>query len=133
MSNATYTVTGNAGDNVAVSNVLYQLNNTGWNPATPANQWTNWTAPVTLIQGSNTIQAYAVDTSGNVSTTNTVIFDYIVSAVLTVNTNGSGTVSPNYNGGWLQIGQNYAMTAKAGNGFCLRQLDGQPPQPTEQP
>jgi hypothetical protein len=119
VSNANYTVTGTAGDNVAVSNVWYQLNNTGWNPAIPANQWTNWTAPVTLVQGSNTIQAYAVDTSGNVSTTNTVIFDYIVSGVLTVNTNGKGTVSPNYNGGWLQIGQNYAMTATAGSGFAF--------------
>ena len=117
VSNAFYTVTGTARDNVAVSNVLYQLNNTGWNPATPANQWTNWTAPVTLIQGSNTIKAYAVDTSGNVSTTNTVIFDYIVSGVLTVNTNGNGTVSPNYNGAWLQIGQNYSMTASPASGF----------------
>ena len=119
VGNAYYTVTGTAGDNVAVSNVWYQLNNTGWNPATSANQWTNWTAPVTLIQGSNTIQAYAVDTSGNVSTTNTVIFDYIVSGVLTVNTNGKGTVSPNYNGTWLQIGQNYSMTATAAAGFAF--------------
>ena len=119
VSNSFYTVTGKAGDNVAVSNVLYQLNNTGWNPATPANQWTNWTAQVTLIQGSNTIKAYAVDTSGNVSTTNTVIFDYIVSGVLTVNTNGNGTVSPNYNGAWLQIGQNYSMTASPAAGLAL--------------
>jgi hypothetical protein len=119
VSNANYTVTGTAGDNVAVSNVWYQLNNTGWNPATPANQWTNWTAQVSLVQGSNTIQAYAVDTSGNVSTTNKVIFDYIVSGVLTVNTNGNGTVSPNYNGAWLQIGQNYSTTATAGSGFAF--------------
>jgi hypothetical protein len=117
VSNANFTITGTAGDNVAVSNVLYQLNNTGWNPATPANQWSNWTAQVTLIQGSNTIQAYAVDTSGNVSTTNTVIFNYIVSGVLTVNTTGNGTVSPNYNGAWLQIGQHYSMTATAAAGF----------------
>ncbi|MGO8835946.1 MAG: beta strand repeat-containing protein [Limisphaerales bacterium] len=121
VSNAFYTVTGKAGDNVAVSNVLYQLNNTGWNPATPAsaNQWSNWTAQVTLVQGSNTVQAYAVDTSGNVSKTNSVIFDYVVSAVLTVNTNGTGTISPNYNGAWLQIGQNYSMTATAGTGFSF--------------
>jgi hypothetical protein len=119
VSNSTFTVTGTASDNVAVSNVLYQFNNTGWNPATPANQWASWTAQVTLVQGSNTIQAYAVDTSGNVSITNTVIFDYIVSAVLTVNTNGNGTVSPNYNGAWLQIGQNYSMTATAAAGFAF--------------
>jgi len=121
VGNASYTVTGTAGDNVAVSNVWYQLNNTGWNPATPVsvNQWSNWTAQVILVQGSNTVQAYAVDTSGNVSTTNTVIFDYIVSGVLTVNTNGNGTVSPNYNGAWLQIGQNYSMTATATAGFAF--------------
>ena len=120
VSNSFYTVTGKAGDNVAVSNVLYQLNNAGWNPATAAsaNQWSNWTAPVTLTQqGSNTIQAYAVDTSGNVSKTNTVIFDYVVSAVLAVNTNGNGTISPNYNGALLQIGANYSMTVTASAGF----------------
>ena len=121
VGNASYTVTGKAGDNVAVSNVLYQLNNTGWNPATPAsaNQWSNWTAQVTLVQGSNTVQAYAVDTSGNVSTTNTVIFDYILSAPLQVQMTGLGSISPNYSNAWLEIGRNYSITSTPASGFVF--------------
>ena len=94
VSNGLYTVTGKARDDVAVSNVLYQLNNGGWNPATTTNQWTNWSVQVPLIQGSNTVQACAVDTTGNVSPTNKVIFDYLVSAILTVTTNGLGGLQP---------------------------------------
>jgi alpha-tubulin suppressor-like RCC1 family protein len=119
VSNASYTVTGKAGDNVLVSDVWYQLNNTGWNLASSTNHWTNWTAVVTLTPGTNIVQAFAVDTSGNVSTTNSVSFVYVLSAVLTVQTNGNGTISPNYNGALLQIGQNYSMTATAASGFAF--------------
>jgi hypothetical protein len=81
LSNAVFTVTGKAGDNVAVSNVFYSLDNSGWSNAVTANKWTNWTAQVTLTPGTNTVAAYAVDTSGNVSKTNTVSFVYVVSVV----------------------------------------------------
>ena len=119
VSSAAFTVTGTAGDNAGVSNVSYQLNHSGWSVAPTANRWTNWTAAVTLTPGTNTLQAYAVDTSGNVSTTNNVAFVYVLNAVLTVHTNGNGTVNPNYNQALLQIGQNYSMTATAGTGFAL--------------
>ena len=42
-----------------------------------------------------------------------------VSTVLTVNTNGNGTVNPNYNGVLLQIGNTYSMTASNGPGFAF--------------
>ena len=87
--------------------------------AATANRWTNWTAAVTLTPGTNTLQAFAVDTSGNVSTTNSVNFVYVLNVVLTVRTNGNGTVNPNYNRSLLQIGQNYSMTATAGAGFAF--------------
>ena len=116
-SNAVFTVSGKARDNVAVANVFYSLNGSGWAPAVTANNWSNWTAQVTLVPGTNTIQAYAVDTAGNFSTTNKASLVYILSAPLTVSTNGNGTVSPNYNGALLQIGANYSMTATASAGF----------------
>src|ERR1039457_234138 len=116
-SNAVFTVSGKARDNVAVANVFYSLNGSGWAPAVTANNWTNWTAEVTLTPGANTIQAYAMDTVGNFSTTNKVSLVYILSASLTVSTNGNGTISPNYNGALLQIGANYSMTATASAGF----------------
>jgi hypothetical protein len=116
-SNAVFTVTGKSGDNVAVAGVFYSLNHSGWSNAAPVNNWSNWTAQVTLVPGTNTIMAYAVDSSGNVSATNTVNFVYILSAVLTVNINGGGTVVTNYNGELLQIGQTYSITARTNAGF----------------
>jgi hypothetical protein len=76
-SNAVFTVTGTVADSVPVSNVLYQINGSVWNPATTANQWLNWTAQVTLTPGTNTIQAYAIDTAGSVSATSQVAFNYV--------------------------------------------------------
>ena len=117
VSNASYTITGTAADTVAVTNVFYTLNSSGWTPATTANNWTTWSAPVNLTLGTNTIAAYAVDTNGNFSLTNQVSLDCVLYTVLTVQTNGHGTVSPNYNGAWLQLGQSYAMTATASAGY----------------
>ncbi len=118
VSNAAITVSGKTSDKVEVTNVWYQLNGAGWNPAATANGWTNWTAGVTLTNlGANSLQAYAVDSSGNPSLTNTVKFAYAPTAPLTVQVTGLGTVTPNYNGKWLKVGAQYSMTAKAGKGF----------------
>jgi len=123
-SNGVFTVTGKASDNVAVSNVWYSLNNAAWtNPAT-ANNWSNWTATVNLIAGTNTIQAYAMDTSGNISATNSVSFNAILSTVLTVSTNGLGSLNPNYNNALLQVGKSYSITATAGTGFVFTNWTG---------
>jgi hypothetical protein len=119
VGNANYLVTGTASDNVAVSNVLYSLNGAGWSQAVTVDNWSDWTAPVTLIPGNNTLQAYAVDTSGNVSPISTVVFDYVPSAILTVATNGDGSISPNYNGQSLPIGSTFNMTAKPAKSFTF--------------
>ena len=119
VSNVSYTVTGTAGDNVLVSNVWFQLNTNSWITANTTNHWTNWWAEVDLTPGTNVIKAYAVDTSGNISATNSVSIVYVLSAVLTVNISGNGTISPNYNGTWLQIGKPFSMTATAASGFAF--------------
>jgi hypothetical protein len=118
-SNAVFTVTGKARDNLAVSNVLWSVNGGVWSGAATANNWTNWTAQVTLTPGTNVISAYAVDPSGNLSPTNTVKFDYVQSAVLAVQIVGEGKVAPNLNGQLLALGQNYTLTATASNGFAF--------------
>ena len=124
VSNASFTVKGTAGDNVAVSNVFYSLNNTGWSIAVTGNNWSNWTAVVTLTPGTNIIQAFAVDTSGNISATNTLNFVYVASATLTVSTNGLGSLNPNYNGASLQIGKGYSITASPATGFKFTNWTG---------
>ena len=120
VSNAGYTVTGKCADNVAVSNVWVQLNNTGFNPVDTFSG-TNWTKQVSLTPGTNTVQAFAVDTTGNHSLTNAVKFFYILSGPLTVTINGNGTFSPaNYSNVVLQIGKGYTVTATAKPGFGLK-------------
>ena len=124
VSNAAFVVKGKAGDNVAVSNVFYSLNSGDWSNAMTGNDWTNWSAAVTLLPGTNTIAAYAVDTSGNLSTTNSLNFFYVVNAMLTVSTNGLGTLNPNYSGALLQIGKGYSITATTGTGFAFTNWTG---------
>jgi len=126
VSNAAFTVTGTASDKVGVSNVWYQLNANGWNLATPGNTWSNWTAAVTLAPGTNTIEAYAVNTVGNTSPTVTNKVDYVLSALLTVQTNlpGWGSISPNDNGLSLPVGSAYSLTATAKAGFAFTNWTG---------
>jgi hypothetical protein len=77
-NNVLFTVTGKCSDNMAVSNVLVSLNGAGWQPVASFNLGdTNWMQQVTLVPGTNTIAAFAVDGAGNVSLTNTVTFVYI--------------------------------------------------------
>jgi uncharacterized repeat protein (TIGR02543 family) len=117
VSNAVLTVAGKATGNVAVASVHYRLNTNDWALATTTNNWTNWTASVTLTPGPNTLRAYAVDTSNNPSLTNTVKFTCALYAPLAVPITGQGTVSPSYGGKPLQIGKSYTMTAMPGKGF----------------
>jgi len=117
-----FTVVGTASDNALdgqVTNVFYALNGGAWTSATTTNGWINWAADISLVAGSNTITAYAVDALGNVSVTNSVSFDHVPIAVLTVSTNGLGSVSNNYNGTILQIGAKYSMTATPATGFSF--------------
>src|SRR5208283_1188471 len=83
VSNAAFTVMGWATDNVAVAAVYVSLSNavasTGFGLAATASGWANWSTNLTLSPGTNTVRAYAVDTSGNISTTNSVSLDYVVS------------------------------------------------------
>lgn len=119
-SNSTFTVTGTASDNVQVSNVLYQLNGGSWTVATPGNTaWSLWTADLTALASTNVFAAYAQDTSGNRSPTNKVVFLYIPSAALTVQTNGLGAITPVANGKLLAIGTNYTLTAAAGHNWLF--------------
>jgi hypothetical protein len=73
-SNSLFTITGKAGDNARVDQVFYRLNTRDWALASTTNGWTNWTAEVALAGGTNIVWAFAQDTAGNMSLTNSVSF-----------------------------------------------------------
>jgi hypothetical protein len=121
LTNSTVVVHGTASDNVAVGSVQYRLENVQvTNDYQLADGTNTWTTTVTnLIPGPNTIQVFATDTSGNQSAVVSRTVTFIVVSPLTVTTNGPGTVTPNLNGQFLDVGNNYTMTAKPGTGQVL--------------
>ena len=92
VTNQLITVNGNASDNLSVANVFYNLNNSGWTAAATGNNWTNWSAALNIMLGTNALSAYAMDAAGNFCATNTVRFTYVLVAPLTVRTNGAGSI-----------------------------------------
>jgi len=120
-TNATATAFGTASDAGGLFAVFYQMNNEAWQRAVGA---TNWTAPVTLLPGANVFRAYAQDETGNRSTTNSLPLSYVLNAPLAIQIGGSGSVTPNYQAQWLEVGKTYSITAKAGKGFVFKEWIG---------
>jgi len=118
LSNAVVAVQGRCADNARVASVWCGIKGGSWTQALLSASGTNWTASLpVLTPGTNIIQAYAVDATGNVSATNHGNFFYVLCAPLNLSIVGEGTVSPNYNNTLLAIGTNYTVTAKGTNGF----------------
>jgi hypothetical protein len=120
LTNGLVIVRGTATDNDVLKEVKYQLYDGSWtNAASTNNLFKNWTAPYVPVAGLNTSLVYSVDMQNNHSMTQKVVFTYIPGAVLTVETNGNGTITPSLNGKVLQIGTTNTMTAapKAGSTF----------------
>lgn len=117
VTNATVNLNGTARDDVQVAAVYYQLNGGNWSMAAGTTNWT--VTPLQLALGTNTVRVYAVDSSGNDSTTNSVGVFYDVNAPLIVRRVGTGSVTPDLNGQSLPIGRSFTMTAKAASGFAF--------------
>lgn len=122
VSNSIFTVFGKASDNWSLAGVQYQLNYGGW---TPTSGSSTWSATLHLNPGTNIFQAYASDTTGNHSITNTLIVYYVVSAQLQLQTAGGlGTISPNYSNAVLEVGKSYTLTAASAAGFAFTNWSG---------
>lgn len=117
VSSGSYTVTGKASDKGGVASVWVKLNDGDWAQATGT---TNWSSSLSLPPGTNTLWAYAKDNSANCSKTNSVKFIYSLSAPLTLETTGQGTLAPNYSNAPLLINLRYTITATpAKNGYLF--------------
>ena len=113
VTNGAVVLRGTAADNGTLNGVMYQLYTGEWTNAVTTNVWKNWTAEYSPVSGLNTARVYSVDMQGNISATSTVVFTYAPGAIMQVQTNGAGTVKPDYDGQMLEIGKSYTMTAKA--------------------
>ena len=112
------TVTGTAPTNKLVTNVLYQLNplvGASWSNATGTNNWSSWSAQVTLVPGTNVFQVEAADIVGNYGAMTNLSFIYSVTNRLVLLTNGVGTITRSgFSGDSLEQGLNYSVTAVPG-------------------
>jgi hypothetical protein len=121
-TNTSVNVQGTATDNVAVASVYWRLGSGAWSAAAGTNRWTAMANPVA---GTNVFSAYAADTSGNLSPTNTLSIIYTGTFTpVVVQSSGEGTITPNYNGQSLGVGQTFSMTAAGTNGFAFTNWTG---------
>jgi BspA type Leucine rich repeat region (6 copies)/Divergent InlB B-repeat domain len=75
ISTALYTIRGKTTHSTAVAAVYYNLNQTGWQPASTTDGFVTWSGEVDLFQQNiNTLSAYAVDALGNNGPTNQINF-----------------------------------------------------------
>lgn len=118
-SNSWFLLKGKSSDNVGVNNVFFNLNNQGWQPVQSDNNFTNWSAWLVLNPGTNTISITAADAAGNYSTPLNARMVYVLTAPITLNINGRGTINPSLNGSELRIGQRYSPTATPAVGYAF--------------
>src|SRR6185369_9512701 len=120
-NNVTAPIAGTASDNTGVAQVLYRIRGGAFQPASGT---TSWSATADLVAGPNLIEVKSVDTAGNESTLASRTITNVVSAQLSLTVNGSGTVSPNLDGQWLEIGQSYTVTAQPASGYAFSNWSG---------
>jgi hypothetical protein len=121
VTNSSMTISGTASDNVAVGQVVWRLGNSAFQPASGT---TAWSFTPSLSAGVNIVEVKSVDSSGNESPVISRTITNIVTAPVIVTMAGSGSITPNYNGQWLEVGRSYTMTAAPATGFAFSNWSG---------
>lgn len=109
---------GKAADNDAVRYVQFQVMSgpflTTLITNATASGTSNWLARVPLQPGNNLVRFRSVDFNANLSAPADRYYNYVVTNQLSLQTNGLGSIAPNLDGHWLNIGQIYTVTARPG-------------------
>jgi len=83
-----------------------------------------WAArDITLLPGNNSVRVHSEDLAGNVSFDEVRFFTYVVKWPLAVTNRGPGTISPNFNGRELEVGEIYTIKAIANSGYVFAGWD----------
>ncbi|MBI5775510.1 MAG: PQQ-binding-like beta-propeller repeat protein [Verrucomicrobia bacterium] len=109
LPNPVFLVRGTAKDNVGVARVLYHF---GDGDFKAADGTANWTIRRAAVPGTNTVFVKCVDIAGNESPTITRSFQFVVLSHFKLETQGAGTVTPEYRGRMLEVGKSYTLTAE---------------------
>ena len=111
-------VRGTAKDNMGVPTVWVNLNSSEqWAQAEGGTTWSNL---VHLVPGPNIIRILCEDGDGNRSTA-VLTMTYGKTQQFNVSISGKGTLSPNLNGRFLEVGKRYTVTAVPASGFRFEQ------------
>ncbi|MFM1767882.1 MAG: Glucodextranase, domain [Verrucomicrobiota bacterium] len=113
LTNEQVLVQGTASDDRGVTGVWVSLNGGPYLAATGTN---SWSIPLSLVPGTNTVLAKAVDGATNASAVVTRRFVYVVTSPFALQVEGGGAVTPNLDGQLLEVGRQYAITAAAATG-----------------
>ena len=114
---------GTASDDVGVDHVEYQVNG---GPFVAASGTNAWLANIPLPAGQVIILVRSVDLALNASFPATRYFTHVVRQSLAVHVRGGGLVTPDLNGGLLEIGKRYTLSARAGPGQIFAGWQGVP-------
>src|SRR6185503_14492357 len=74
--------------------------------------------------GPNRVEVKSLDAAGNESLVAGRTITNVVAAQLSLTVNGPGTVAPNLDGAWLEIGQAYTVTVQPSAGYGLSDWSG---------
>jgi uncharacterized repeat protein (TIGR03803 family) len=121
VTNSSLTISGKASDPNGVASVLYQLNSNGWFAASGT---TTWQTSLTLQPGTNKFQVESLDPLGNPSVIKTITIFYAVTSPITLQTNGLGSIDPNFKGTSLIVDRSYSVRAKPATGWLFSGWSG---------
>jgi plastocyanin len=116
LTNSTVMVEGAARDDKQVEQVQFQVNGGTF---TNGAGTTMWRASVPLLPGNNEVRFRSVDRATNFSAVATRYFTYLVPAVLTLRTNGMGSVTTSFRNQPPYVGKVYSLTARPAAGFIF--------------
>ena len=113
-------IAGTCSDNDRITNVMVSLNGYYFQKAKTFDDWKGWVLPwVQLTAGTNTIDAYAVDATGLLSSTQRTKVFFSVKSKLTLSSSGSGTLKTYFDGDLLEVGKSYRLSAVPGADMFL--------------